>query len=196
MATKKASAPEGLADAKQRLTRKPGRTTPKKDTESLGEPTSAAAWKKGKTEGLLVRVPSGNTALIRTPGLEVFVRKGTIPNALIPLIQKSLKTGKEPTEDELAEVLGDDEGLDKIIDLAENVLVEVCIDPKVLPAPVDEEGNRLPDDHPDRDPDVLYADDVDFLDKMYIFSVATGGPSQMEAFRKQSGLDVGPVQSG
>jgi hypothetical protein len=193
MATKRtATAPAGLDEAKQR-SQKTGRTTPKKDSESLGEPTSAAAWKKGKTEGLLVRVPSGNTALIRTPGMEVFIRKGTIPNALIPLIQKSLKTGKEPSEEELADVLGDEEGLDKIIDLAENVLVDVCIDPKVYPAPTDENGDRLPDDHPDRDPNVLYADDVDFVDKMYIFSVATGGPSQMEAFRQQSGLNVGVV---
>jgi hypothetical protein len=193
MVKRTATAPAGLDDAKKRATRTGRVTAPKPVEEPLGDPTSAAAWKKGKAEGLLVRVPSGNTARIRTPGMDVFLHNGTIPNALIPLVQKSIRTGKEPTEKELEAILGDDAGLDKIIDLAENVLVEVCIDPVVAPTPYDDEGNRLKFDDSRRDENLLYADEVDFADKMFIFSVATGGTQNLERFREQSGLNVGVI---
>jgi len=196
MVTKRtATAPAGLDKAKERM-KKPGRVTPgQTDSEPLGEPTSAAAWKKGKVEGLLVRVPSGNTAKIRTPGMEVFLQNGVIPNALIPIVQKAMKSGKEPTDEELAEMLNADDGkgLDNIIDLAESVLVNCCIDPVVEIPPVDDAGERIPIGDPRRDENVLYADEVDFADKMFIFSVATGGTSNLERFREQSGLDVAMV---
>lgn len=172
-----------------------GRVTAPKDQQPQSQPTSASAWKKGKTEGLLVRVPSGNTALIRTPGMDVFLQNGTIPNSLVPIVQASLATGKGPKDEDLVALMEDQETLNKIITLANDVLVQCCIDPVVEPAPTNEAGEVLPFNSPERDPEVLYADEVDFTDKMFIFGVATGGTQNVERFREQSGLDVGVVST-
>lgn len=154
------------------------RTTAKKPREEdvLEPPTPASSWKKKGSEGILIRVPSGNVARIRTPGIEVFVTQGTIPNGLMPMITASMKRGGPPKDDDLAKMLEDKEMLQQIIDLSSAVTVHCCLDPVVLPVP--EEGVE-------RDPDALYVDEVDFNDRMYIFGVAVGGTSNLEQFHRQ-----------
>lgn len=182
MVTKRAGAPAGLAEAKKRI-------TPKKTNEgpSSGAPTSAKAWKKAATEGILIRVPSGNTCRMKTPGMEVFIKEGIIPNALLPVVQSMMAKGGEATDEEVSELMGDPEVLNKIFQLADAVTVYCCLDPEV---------HEVPADPAERDDDLLYVDEVDFTDKMFIFSVATGGTQNLERFREQSGLDVGIVSNG
>jgi len=164
------------------------RTTAKKKPppeDVLEAPTPAQAWKKKSSEGILVRVPSGNIAKIRTPGIEVFVTQGVIPNGLMPIIMGAMKRGGPPKDDDLVSMLENKETLQQIIDLSSAVTVYCCIDPVVLPVPMMMvDGKQVPD--PDgRDPDALYVDDVDFDDRMYIFGVAVGGTSNLERFREQ-----------
>lgn len=187
MATKRAGAPSGLAEAKKRMS---SNTT----TEAPSGPTSASQWKKKTTEGLLVRVPSGNTALIRTPGMSVFLEAGVIPNALLPLIQDSMTRGAAPKDEDLVDLLKDKQKIQDIVDLASAVTVYCCIDPVVAEKPLDDDGNLIPIGDKRRDPDTLYVDEVDFNDKMFIFATATGGTEGLERFRQEQGLDVGVVQ--
>lgn len=159
------------------------RTTAKKST--TGEaPTSAAAWKKGTSSGTLVRVPSGKLIRIKTPGMGVFMKSGIVPNALMPIIQEAMKQGKEPTEEDMAKMLGDTEMIAQIAELADEITIFCALDPQVNPVPETED---------DRSDELLYVDEIDFGDKMYIFSVAVGGVAAYERFRQESGLDVGPV---
>jgi len=194
MATKRAGAPAGLAEAKKKL------ETPKqRATEALESPTPAKQWKKKTSEGLYVRVPSGNTAYIRTPGMNVFLEQGLIPNALLPLITESLNRGGPPKDEDLASLLKDKKKLQVIIDLANGVTVYCCVDPEVHEVPYydddhEKAGQVIPIGSKDRDEDLLYVDEVDFNDKMYIFGVATGGVEALERFREEQGLDVGVVQ--
>lgn len=193
MATKRtATAPSGLDEAKKRL------SAQQKTEEALESATSAKSWKKRTKEGLLVRVPSGNTAFIRTPGMEVFLEQGLIPNALLPLITESFQRGGPPKDEDLVGMLKDKEKLQEIIDMANAVTVYCCIDPVVEPIPVygpehEKAGKVIPVGSKDRNEDLLYVDEVDFNDKMFILGTATGGVEALERFREEQNLDVGTV---
>ena len=167
-------------------TKSTGRTTPKKvQDEGTLEPTPASSWKKG-VQGTLIRVPSGNTALVRAPGMEVFLREGVIPNSLLPIIQEAMVQGAAPDKATQSKMLDDPQKLIDIIDLANSITVYCCLDPKVLPIPTNAEGEVLPLGDKNRLPDVLYVDEVDFNDKMAIFSFAVGGPADLEKFLPES----------
>jgi len=163
-------------------TRRPRPATAK---GAAASPTSASQWKKKAVSGTLVVVPSGNQCLIRTPGMQVFLRNGVIPNGLQAFIQDAMKRGAVQ-DDAVAEMLNTPEKLQEISDLADQITVYCCIEPKVAPTPLDEDGDPLPLDSDDRDPEVLYVDEMDFSDKMFIFSAAVGGPTDLEKFRSES----------
>jgi hypothetical protein len=167
-----------------------GRVTPSKRAQGApSSPTQASSWKKGTVGGTLVVVPSGNTALIRTPGMQAFLTEGVIPNGLMPIIQEAMLSGAAPSEDSLAPMMNDPEKIKQIMELADAITVSCCMDPKVTPAPtmkIDGKDVPLPFDHPDRDENTLYVDEVDFNDKMFIFNVAVGGTADLEKFRTQS----------
>ena len=168
-----------------------GRVTAPKIKDVLEAPTPVSGWKKKSSEGILVRVPSGNTALIRTPGIEVFLTQGVIPNALMPLVTDSMKRGAAPKDEDLSAMIGNPEMVTQIVEMANAVCVFCCLDPKVEPVPdVDEQGKEEP-----RDPDLLYVDEVDFNDKMYIFSVAVGGTSDLEKFREEQATVMGTLSN-
>jgi len=154
-----------------------GRTTPKGTQPRKGAPsgpTSAAAWKSKSAEGTLLTVPSGNTCLVKPIGLAAFMKKGVIPNGLIPLIQDSIKKGGVPEDVNIESILEDEGKLQQILELADSICVDAVLDPKVAPAPAEGE---------DRDPNVLYVDEVDFNDKMFIFNFVVGGTADLEQFR-------------
>jgi hypothetical protein len=95
--------------------------------------------------------------------------------------------------------MNDPERLQGIIDLTDAVCVEVLVDPQVHPVPMHNYGGEIlpmPIGDPRRDQTILYVDEVDFNDKMFIFNFAVGGPADLETFRTQSGLDVGNVPAG
>lgn len=149
------------------------------------EPTSASEWKKSSTVGTLVAVPSGKTVRVRTPGMQVFLSQGVIPNGLLPLIQEAMK-GAELKEESVAEdLMGDPEKLREILDLADAVSLFCFIEPKLHKVPLDDEGNPTAIDSPDRDPNLLYVDEVDLNDKLFVFQFAVGGTASLENFRQE-----------
>lgn len=177
-------------------TDKPNRNTRPRprsvDKGTSDSPTSASSWKKKTVGGTLFTVPSGNTALIRTPGMQAFIKQGIIPNALMPFIQEAMKKGEKPSDVDVSQLLDDPTRLNQIMDLADAVTVNCCIDPKVEAIPLDEDENQIPIGDSRRDDDTLYVDEVDFEDKMYIFNLAVGGTSDLEKFREgpQSSVDA------
>lgn len=148
-------------------------------------PTSASEWKKKTTLGTLVTVPSGNEVRVRTPGMQVFLSQGVIPNGLMPLIQEAMKQGEAPS-DEAAEALMDDpEKLQEILDLADAVALFCFIEPKLNRVPFDDEGAIIPIGDDRRDEEILYVDEVDLNDKLFIFQFAVGGTAELEQFRQE-----------
>lgn len=163
------------------------------DTPISETPTAAANW-KGRRSGQAhsVTVPSGNVALCNRPGLDSFLRLGLIPNSLMGIVQRSIQEaqkGKEVTakkmQDEMNKLMEDPTKLADVLDFADKVVCFICVSPKVLMPPPEGEA---------RDENVLYADEVDMDDKMFLFQWAVGGTESVDTFREESGANVGASQ--
>lgn len=146
--------------------------------------TSSTGWKK-KSKGEEVVVPSGNTALVKRVSIDVFLRKGVLPNSFMPIIENALKEGKAPEIGDVASSLDIDK-IEEIMGMYDAVLLHIVIEPHVLPVPPPEEA---------RDPDGLYVDDVDLEDKVFLFNWAVGGTADVEAFRKEQAANLAIVRS-
>lgn len=150
------------------------------------QPTSAKTWKQKTTEGTLITVPSGNTALVQSPGIEIFTNQGIIPNALLPLVQGFMVSASKPEDispEKLAELVGDPKKIQEMIQLADAIVVYCCLDPVVVPTPTDADGNLIPLRDSRRNSDILYVDEVDVNDKIFIMNFAVGGSANIEKFR-------------
>jgi len=148
-------------------------------TTNTGAPevTSAKQWKSKTSKGTPLVVPSGNTCLVRTPGMQVFIKQGLIPNSLMPIVQEAMNKGKAPKNLEF-DPDKNPELLNEMMDLMDAVTVYCVIEPKVEPEPATEDERR---------DDVLYVDEVDFNDKMFIFQYAVGGTADLAKFREELG---------
>ena len=169
-------------------------------TETEFELTSAAEWKKAsEAEGLggkpiPLQVPSGKTAMVRPVGLQAFFELGIIPNSLLGVLEGILakaKTGKKVKEADVDAVMADlSKDPQKIVDLlkmADAVAVHCFRDPKVYPTPLPEE---------ERSDELLYADEIDLEDKLFVMNFAFGGARELEPFRAKLAGDVAPVRAG
>lgn len=159
------------------------------------EVTTASAWRKQTTEGTPLVVPSGNTCLVRpSSGLDMFVRNGSIPNSLMPIIQDAISTGRPPSTQDLS-IENNPELLESILELTDTACVFMVMDPVVKPVPVDAKGEVIPFSQRDKG-DFLYVDEILFEDKMFIFNWAVGGTADLETFRQELGAGMEPVSGG
>lgn len=158
--------------------------------------TTATQWKKSATIGVEITVPSGNVCLARRVDLRSFLKKGVIPNSLMPFVQEAIKGKRTTPEAMMSEVMeGEDvqKNLDEMISLMDHIVCECVIEPKVLPIPkLNEDGEES---YP-RDPDALYVDEVDEIDKNFLYQWAVGGSADLERFRKEQAEYVERLQSG
>lgn len=145
--------------------------------------SSVGAWKKNR-QGVLLKVPSGERCKARRIGLDVFLRNGMVPNSLMPIIKEAMRSGEAPKmnmED------FDEEMLDSILSLVDSVCREAVIEPEL----------HLPPSSPaDRRDDIVYTDDVDMNDRMFIFNWVVGGSADLERFRKEQAASLADVRSG
>lgn len=146
----------------------PGRPN---DHQKKATPTSAKGWKKN---GAVLTLPSDNVIRLKNPGILELAHKGLIPNALMSVIMGSIQKGREPRPDE---ILNDQIDISEMFAMMDNAIIEMAVDPVVLPVPTAGE---------ERDPDALYVDELDEQDKMFIWHWATGGSSNIEQFRSES----------
>jgi hypothetical protein len=150
--------------------------------------TSVSAWKKG-AEVPLLELPSGNYMRIKKVGLQALLTGGIMPNSLMGFAEKALKRGgsaaEGPSEDDLADLLQDPKKVKEIGLFMDNLLCKVAAEPVV---------HMLPEDGVERDPELLYVDEVDEEDKMFIFQVVTGGTTDIEAFRRETGSTMAAIR--
>lgn len=150
--------------------------------------TSASEWKGRR--GSPIELPSGNIALLRRPGVEHFIRSGSIPNSLKNAIRSAMD--KKPS-DKLNQLMENEDDLVELFSLMDRILLEVVVEPKVEPIPFLDDGTKLPID--ERDDSVIYVDEVDLEDKAFIFQYALGGTKDLERFRKEQASTLGNLQS-
>jgi hypothetical protein len=118
---------------------------------------------------------------VRTPGAEEFIQMGMVPNSLIGIIQTAAQKGEAPAEKELQEIMEDPKKLKDMFKFVDEVTMYCCIDPVVHPTP--KKGEVL-------DEDLLYVNEVDLEDKMFILQFAMGGTRNLETFREQQNAGV------
>lgn len=158
--------------------------------------TSAKQWKKGKA-GQDLTVPSGQTCRARRVNLDVFLKMGRIPNSLRPLIDQA-KGGKEFSDEEIIDDIwngGDPDKFNDLIAMVDMICIDAVLEPKLHAIPKDEDGEPVPLEHPLRDEDTLYVDEVDLTDRMFIFNFAVGGLADLESFREAAEGNVEHVRA-
>lgn len=141
-------------------------------------PTSAKAW-KSQSAGVELQVPSGNVALVKSPkGMQHWLTSGQIPNSLMPLVRKAIsgKTKGIDVEAQLQELEDDPQAIVAMAEFMDRVVCDMVIQPRV---------HLVPENEEDRDPDLLYVDEVDMEDKAFIMNYAMGGSRDLERFRNQ-----------
>lgn len=183
--------------------------------------TPVREWKKSSKAGKLeLKLPSGNTALVRRLNPEAFLASGLIPDSLSDMVHKAIKSKKGLPPDAQAKIADDPTKLAQALRMMDEVLCYVVVEPTVQMPPrcgVEMAGSRLcgeyvqTDDkrhedvnHADhhkfkegeRDEDALYADEVDLEDKNFVFQFATGGTADVERFREEQRKRVADLSNG
>jgi hypothetical protein len=186
--------------------------------------TSARNWKNKKDTGETeVTLPSGNVCLARRLQPEAFLSSGLIPDQLSAMITKAIRSKKGLPPQELDEMTKDPKKLTEAMRMMDQVLCYVVIEPPCEMPPAceaelpTERGSgkkcgKYFDDTPahkdathvefhaykeaDRDPDILYADQVDINDRIFMFQWAVGGTADVESFREQLGAGMGGLSTG
>lgn len=156
--------------------------------------TSASEWKaKGLRKGKEMVLPSGFTCIAGRVNLMVFMKTGKIPNSLRGMIDQAME-GKEVSQEDILDKLlsGDEKTLktfEDMMKMADAVVVDCMIEPKVLPAPENEEP--MSKENPKgRSDTLLHVDEMDEEDRMFVFNYAVGGTRDLETFRAGQDANV------
>lgn len=162
------------------------RTTSAKARPAAVEATPVSEWKKSATPAgnPPMELPSGKFMQIRKVGFQAFLRTGMVPNSLMAIVQSSIDRGVAP-EKELSKIMDDPKKLDDMLVMVDDVVVFVAMSPEV---------NKVPDKGTARSDDLLYVDELDDDDKMYIFGVATGDTADVATFRGEQAKRMAVVQ--
>lgn len=158
-------------------------TAKKTSVKKTPQVTPISAWKKARVDEP-VELPSGNVVRIRPVGFQAFLKAGLIPNSLMGVVQSAIDRGTAADLD-VGSIIKDATRVQEMVDMVDNAVCFVMVEPEVLPAPKNEE---------DRDEDCLYVDEIDDEDKMYIFGICTGGPRDVETFRAEQANGLAAVQ--
>src|SRR5262245_11928908 len=161
------------------------------------EPTEAGKWQSSARRAVPLELPSGNVCLAVNRGLKAFMKDGKIPNALMPLVEGAINEAKGIKPKEVVDTLKDLDSLTEVLGLIDHVVLASVTAPFIEEAPKQDERGRDIDDDGNpfhRDPEILYVDELDMDDKMFVFQWAIGGTDDVEAFRKESQKLVGELQ--
>lgn len=153
--------------------------------------TPVSAWKETATHTELP-LPSGKVCLVRGLDLAELVRGGSIPNDLLPIIQKAMDDSKGKPEalrrKEMEQAVeSDPKMLSQVFEMMDLVVMAVVVQPLINPRPENEA---------DRSAELLYVDEVLTDDKLFIMNWAMGGTSNLEQFRRELEGEVASAPAG
>ncbi len=149
-------------------------------------PSSVSDFKK-KPEA--VKLPSGLSMVLKHTSMTGFIQGGNIPNALLKVVQGAIadQKGEDLSEDsvDVSELLADPSKLKDVFGAVDAFVISVAIEPQVHPTP---------DDEADRQDDLLYVDEIELEDKMFIFGRAMGSTDSIAPFPSKPTKRVGSIQ--
>jgi len=155
-------------------------------TKEARKQASAVSDFKKLKKGRPLTLPSGLTMVCKRVELSSFIRQGDVPNPLLPIIEDALNKGKEM---DMSKIVNDDQGkvdmdmVNSMYEMVNTIVCAVAISPSVHPI-IDEDGDEIDED--DRDDNLLYVDEVDDEDKMFLFGWAVGGTEDVATFRREA----------
>jgi hypothetical protein len=163
--------------------------TAKPRTTSNTKTTSVGQWKK-KNQVPPLLLPSGCVMKIRKIGLQALMQMGVLPNSLLGFAQKAVAQGEGKgaeglSDQELMELVGNPEQVAEIGRFMDKMMCLVAAEPEVHPAPAA---------GVERDDELLYVDEIDDEDKMFIFQVVTGGTTDIAEFRRETSAAMATVR--
>lgn len=172
--------------------------------------TPAAEWKnKVEVDGSPLDLPSGNTALVKQISPQAFMSQGLIPDPLTAIVKQAINSKQGLPPSAVTKIADNPEQLNAAMEMFDRVLAYVMVAPTVLMPPACQECGEYynvddrhkirtrEDYHPYqeavREDNVLYADQVDMDDKMFIFNWCLGGTRDLQKFRDQQQAGVAAV---
>lgn len=189
----------------------------------MANPTAPSQWKKNTAEE--VKLPSGNVALIKRPGMEKLFAAGVLPDELTKIALESIDTaekgkptdhlpkgGAKPQEldpDMLRKFMETEGAIEGIFSSFDRICEMVVVEPPVkwhMRKVTDANGHWVRDSNEkpqyeeipanERDEEnFVYTDDVDIDDKTFIFNFVVGGTRDVETFRSEYSDALADVQS-
>lgn len=172
-------------------------------------PTPAREWKgKIAVEGSDLALPSENVARVRQISPDAFLTSGTIPDPLMAIVRQAINSKKGLPPQTLKRISEDPELLASTLQMFDQVLVYCVVEPNIqMPPACSECGEYFNKPHHKdqradghhaykegvRDPNVLYADQIDMDDKMFIFNWVLGGTKNLEKFRDEQERTLGSL---
>jgi len=148
-----------------------------------------------------VLIPLGLVMKIRRRPLSVMYMAGMIHDPLLPIVQKTLSTGRALRPDDTWST----EQLDAIMDLINEIIVQNVEEPKVQPVPQCKKCHvtdmaHAGADHEfegeSRSEDKLYVDDFDDENRTFIYGYVIGAVDDLKSFRSLPSPPVEPVPDG
>lgn len=136
------------------------------------QPTTAASWRVARRDGFVITLPSGNVAKLRPVALDVLITSGKLPDILTPIAAKSLWV-----EEDVANIANVPEMAKGFADLVNFILPAAFMEPRVVCDREPGEGE-------------IHIEDIDFEDKVAVFTLATSGAATLNKFREQQARNV------
>lgn len=151
-----------------------------------------------------------NICKVLRPDPQILINAGILDDfdSLTGLVAQKIQTieGKSKiTPEGLKDLAAQTDQMLKGLELMDRLVEAVVVAPKVVWAAVrdvsgqvvrDDRGNAKILDPSVRDEDVLYTDDVDLEDRMFILQFAVGGVKDFQQFRREQQELVGDVAAG
>lgn len=139
--------------------------------------------KSGGNEPRDLELPSGLRCSARRVRLDNLLAGGKVPNALLPMMRGAL-VGKRA---DLSKVDVTEEMITEMLKMTDMVVVECVVEPPVFAVPANES---------DRDDELLYVDEIDLVDRQFIFQWALGGVTDLARFRGDTEAIVATLPAG
>lgn len=141
--------------------------------------TPGLAWRKPRTEGYVVTLPSGNVVRLRPAALDVLIASGKIPDLLTPAAADALWSSENLDSAAVKDILAKAERAKDFIALVSLVVRASVIEPKIV-------------DDPKADDEIALSD-IEFSDKVIIYQLAIQPSVVLSSFRSGQAPDVAIV---
>lgn len=132
----------------------------------------------------LQELPSGLSVELKKIPMAVLLKAGILPNTFMQVAQDAISRGEVDEAKIREQATAGPDVIAEMNEMVDKVVVAAMKSPQCYEAPRNEA---------DRDDAKLYVDEMDEIDKMYIFGWVTGGHENLEQFREGLAPSLGIV---